>query len=336
MLFGWSAGHGDRRSGRLADTGEPGDFWDVALSPDERHLAVVDHRSVDGHFWISIIDLARNLQVRFSDPQEFSFAPVWSRDSSRVYFFSARSEKPLLFAKAVDEAGPEKVLTAVPEAMRAHDLSPDGKTLLADDWREGGSHRVIVSMTLGESEWHPLMETKFNAELGQFSPDGKRVAYQSDESGRNEIYVTDFPQASHKQRISVEGGTEPRWRHDGQALYYLAPEGTMMSAPSDGRPRPTAVFKVQMRNQSGAFRYAPARDGRFLIINGTPDPRSKDLTVVSTGRSCCTASRSTPLHGPAGSRVDGKLGYSRSSCRETHYSWIGGRELLRGLGTMWR
>ena len=270
----------DRTGKPMGDAGQKGDFWEVALSPDERHAAVVDHRSVDGHFWISLIDLARNLQTPFSDPVEFSYSPVWSGDSNRVYFFSPRGGKQQLFAKSFDEAGADQALITLTEVMRPRDVSPDGKILLAERWRNSANERVLGVMTIGQNDWRPLLETKARTERGQFSPDGRTVAYQSDESGVNEIYITDFPAARHKQRISTAGGTEPRWGHNGKELFYLAPDGTLMSVANADQARPTALFKAQARTQSDAFRYAVARDGRFLIINGTVDPRSRDLSII--------------------------------------------------------
>ncbi len=238
----------------------------------------MDHRSVDGHFWVSIIDLARNLQTQFSDPAEFSFSPVWSRDGTRVSFFSARRGKLQLFGKSVDDAGSEQALVTLTDTIRLCDLSPDGKTFLGVRWRD--SERLLGAMTVGQADWRPILETKAHLQAGQFSPDGKQIAYQSDESGVNEIYVTDFPSARHKQRLSTAGGTEPRWRHDGKELYYVAPDNTLMSVAIAGTSAPAKVFKAQLHPATDDFRYAVARDGRFLIVSGSVDPASRDLSIV--------------------------------------------------------
>ena len=128
----------DRAGRPVGDAGNHGDYWDLTLAPDQQHVAVVDHHAIDGHFWVTLLDLTRNLQTQFSDPAEFSYSPVWSRDSTRVYFFSPRRGKLQLLGKLFDEAGAEQAVATVSEVIRLRDVSPDGRIFLAEQWRNGG------------------------------------------------------------------------------------------------------------------------------------------------------------------------------------------------------
>jgi hypothetical protein len=164
-----------------------------------------------------------------------------------------------------------------------HDISPDGKTLLAERW--GGKDRTIVSATLGQNDWRPLFDSKAQIRRGQFSPDGRWVAYDSNESGRAEVYVADFPAARHKQRISTAGGSDARWPRGSHELFYLTSDGTVMAVAigtgatiSPGTPSP--VLKI-IPSATDGFRYAVSNDGRrFLVINASIGQASRDLSVV--------------------------------------------------------
>ena len=114
------------------------------------------------------------------------------------------------------------------------DWSRDGRYILYEEGGDAtGSDLWVLPMTGstgGPRKPVPFLQTAFNEMLGQFSPDGRWVAYISDESGRNEVYVRSFPAGSGKFQISNNGGTQPRWRDDGKEIYYLAPDGKLMAA----------------------------------------------------------------------------------------------------------
>ena len=274
------------RSGRaLESVGKPGDYWDVELSPDDSYAAAINHRSSDGRFWLETIDLARNVQSPFSDAPLRSFAPVWSRDSKQLYFNSLVNGGSTILAKPVDATGSARPLVNSANRYDLRDLSPDAKIFLADHEIEP-DHFAIATATAGEFRWQPLEQTSASMMKGQFSPDGRSVAYQSNESGAIEIYVVDFPAVQRKQRISTAGGIEPRWRHDGKELFYLAPGGVLMSIATAGPTgfygaRPAPLFKFLGRSQDAGFQYAVYHDGRkFLVVNGAVETNARDLSVV--------------------------------------------------------
>jgi len=137
----------------------------------------------------------------------------------------------------------------------------------------------------GESKPAPLLQSPFSESYGRFSPDGRRIAYVSNESGRSEVYVETFPVPTGKMRISTHGGTEPFWRGDGKELFYLAPDRRLMAVSVDPGPsrfdagRPQPLFEIPV----GAVRnhYVVTADGqRFLLATIAEESFSPAITVV--------------------------------------------------------
>ena len=191
-----------------------------------RRCGFNNHRSLDGHFSIWMIDTARNVSFPFSIQTEPRVAPIWSHDGARVFFQSPRPPGPQAFVKAVDDAGVEQPFAQASGIVRLQDLSADGKILLA---LKGTYSRktTLVYTAYGKEDWVPLLAGGTSEYRGQFSPDALFVAYESDESGAWEIYVVDFPAARRKQESpSREGATlEERCVE----LTYYAPDGALIS-----------------------------------------------------------------------------------------------------------
>ena len=140
----------------------------------------------------------------------------------------------------------------------------------------------------GDRKPSPWLNTPFTETQGQFSPDGHWVAYQSNESGRFEIYVQPFPAASAKWQISTGGGTMPRWRTDGKELFFIAPDAKLMAAAvttSDATfatAPPVALFQTRIVSGSQTLKhnYAVSRDGRFLINELAEASTATPLTLI--------------------------------------------------------
>jgi len=265
--------------------GAPVDSWDLELSPDDRYVAFQHHRSLDCHFSIWLIDTTRNVSSPFSVQSERSYSPVWSHDSARVYFTSARSNslggRRAAFVKAVDDAAPERPLETS-GATFLDDLSSDGKYFVGTQFLRNYT-RSLVYAEFGRETWQPLARSDGSQERPHFSPDGRWVAYDSDESGATEVYIVDFPAARRKQRISTAGGQEPRWTRDGREIVYYAPEGALMSAPFTGGAAglPKRLFHIRFSTGIDGFHYALSRDGqRILAMKEVGVERSRNLNVV--------------------------------------------------------
>ncbi len=273
----------DRGGKALGTLGPVGDYWGIQLSPDNTRVAAVYHRAISGYFAIWLIDVARNLATPFSLENERSTAPAWSPDGTRLYFASV-SRNGQMFSKAVDDANPEQVLSSPRKFIEPLHVSPDGMHLLAalgDD--APGTRRKLVYSIVGKDDWRPLIGSNFRELYGEFSPDGKWVAYQSDETGTHEIWLTDFPGGKQKHRISERGGREPRWRADGQELFYASGDDMLMAAaiaPDPASVRSVPLFRAGPFPVSDGWHYAVMNDGqKFLVQVGRPD-QSRTLNVV--------------------------------------------------------
>jgi hypothetical protein len=136
----------------------------------------------------------------------------------------------------------------------------------------------------------PLVQTRFAEDQGQFSPDGRWIAYRTNESGRNEIYVQAFPGPGGKARVSTEGGSQPRWRRDGKELFFVAPDNRLMAVPVARPPKgqalnvgaPVPLFATRLALMgSPKHQYAVAPDGqRFLMVVSADETTASPITIV--------------------------------------------------------
>ncbi len=274
----------DRGGKALGTLGPVGDYWGIQLAPDNARVAAVMHRALTGYFAIWLIDVARNLATPFSLESERSMAPAWSPDGTRLYFAStSRGEQ--IFSKAADDANAERVLSSPGKVIAPLDVSPDGRYLLAALSDSAGSPgRKLMYSIVGKDDWRPLLGSTFGEQYGEFSPDGQWVAYQSDETGGQEIWLTDFPGGKQKYRVSEHGGREPRWKADGKELFYVGGDDMVMAAaigPNLGSVRSVPLFRAGPFPVSEGRHYAVTSDGqKFLVQVGRPD-QSRTLHVVS-------------------------------------------------------
>ena len=145
-----------------------------------------------------------------------------------------------------------------------------------------------LEMTANERKPRVVVNTPFEERNGQFSSDGRWVAYETNESGRFEIVVQPFPAPSGKWQVSTGGGTQPRWRADGKELYFIAPDGKLMAAPVTASAltfeagTPVALFPTRIAPVVGTFRhqYAVSRDGRFLINQAAEESTTTPITLI--------------------------------------------------------
>ena len=195
--------------------------------------------------------------------------PIWSPDGAQLVFTSNRQTGANLYMKNSDGAQEEKSIVLGGLNNYPNDWSRNGKYILYT----GGNN--LLFMTVPELKSSLFLKAASVLRNGQFSPDGKWVAYASNESGKWEIYVTSFPEPGGKWQVSTGGGEQPRWRGDGKELFYLSSDGKMMAAPvtiganfDAGTPVP--LFQATPRPPVASaelFVYDVSRDGqRFLII----------------------------------------------------------------------
>jgi len=276
------------RSGKTTGTlGEPGLYSNLRLSPDGRRV-VGDQTDPDGghtDIWIhEVVPGTPTTRLTF-DPSSH-WTPVWSPDSKQILFSANRKLGMQLYMKNADGSGSETEV-ADPGAgllVNPWDWSHDGKYAL---FRKGNE---LWYFSWPEGTSKPLVQAKWTVRNAQFSPDGRWMAYASNETGGWEIYVSPFPSANSKWQVSSTGGQEPRWRQDGKELFYLSAEGKMMAVamtPGAGfkAGSPVALFQTTHRRQSisaqDRFSYDVSGDGqRFLINTKMDEANTAPLSVL--------------------------------------------------------
>ena len=257
----------DRQGAVIGSVGDPDQFWTLRLSPDESKVAA---NPAGGDIWL--YDGLTGLPDRFTFSPDNDGAPVWSPTGDQLAFFTWRSGNQALFVKPVDAGDAEFLIAATGITMYPTDWSDDGESLAFD--RNDGQSLDVWVYSFSQGDAFPAASSRFNEREGQFSPNGQWLAYTSDETGEDEVYITSFPGPVSGQRVSDDGGTHPRWRGDGAEVFYVAPGGQVMSvdlsiddeelAPST----PTQLFQTRMWHVGGPNPpYDVTADGsRFLVL----------------------------------------------------------------------
>jgi serine/threonine protein kinase/Tol biopolymer transport system component len=256
----------------------------VDLSPDGSQLAV----GVDGDLWLR--DLARGTAARFTADRAANLISIWSPLGDRIVFDSRRDVHTRLYVKPSNAAAADELLLSTGKDIWANDWSRDGRFLLYSEQVAAGAMDLGVlpmDQSKGTRKPIPYLAGRFNKKQGQFSPDGRFVAYASDESGKFEIYVQPFPNAATgKWPISSGGGVEPRWSRNGSELFYLS--GTKLMAvdvktePNFSAVAPHELFEVPVQSgwSNDGHRWHVAPDGTFLILTFPPETSSYPTTVI--------------------------------------------------------
>jgi Tol biopolymer transport system component len=267
----------DRAGKKLDTVGQPADLQVVSLSPDGARVAFMRRDSQGYQLWIR--DLARGTESRLTSNGANANA-VWSADGTHIFYGSLVPGK--IYQKAADNTGAEEVVeTAVKSPW---DVSRDGRYLFTVTVSKS---EIWVLPLFGDRKPFPYVKTEFRANQPKLSPDGRWLAYRSDESKRNEIYVVSFPQPSAKWQISTEAGQSPIWSQDGRELYYYRPDNKVMavevklsvpgSKPQFGVPK--ALFEARISNNNLSS-FEVSRDGLFLLPVLVDRQASTLMTVV--------------------------------------------------------
>jgi len=183
----------------------------------------------DRRFDIWTRDLARSSESRITFAGNNRY-PVWSADGSHLFFVSDRDGTDKVYQKAANDTGPEELVEAAFKLPM--DASRDGRYLLTvtpgDNPKTGND--IWVLPLLGDRKPSPYVQTEFRENRPRLSPDTHWLAYQSNKSKRDEVYVMSFPQPGQRLQVSSNGGQIPAWSNDGRELYYYSPEGKIMEA----------------------------------------------------------------------------------------------------------
>jgi len=284
-----------RRNGTgIGTVGPPGAYFHFSLARDERHVALTlsRHETGDNNFQsaIWILDALRGTLGKLTFEKGGAGMPVWSEDGNRIVFASGRHGPPTLFLRRIGGAGQDEKLVKGGD-NHPTDWSSDGRTIVYESL-DDKTRNDLWLLSLPDGRRTPFLRSLSNETGGRISPDGKWMAYASDESGRDEIYVTSYPEPHGAARISLDGGAQAEWRRDGRELFYRAPDRKLMAVPInagaafDART-PRALFELPTAPpawiQSGVDQrvYAPSADGqRFLIGVPVAEQSLAPITVV--------------------------------------------------------
>jgi hypothetical protein len=276
----------DRGGRELGTLGPPGDYHDLALSPDGGKLVTSDQEA--NH--LVMADLATRTLRRFTFKPERVTRSNWSPDGRFIAYDSTRNGAFSIFIVPATGAGTEESLDSIGDA-RNPVFSPDGRFLLYEKSSDPKTQYDLWMVPLsGDRKPRPFLRTEANEAHPVFSPNGRWVAYTADMSGRAEVYVRAFPNGEGPWQISTEGGDEAVWRGDGFELFYVSPARRMMAADVNAEggafraSPPKTLFRARMRPPgivSVRNDYIALPDGkRFLIDKLVEDPAKGTITVV--------------------------------------------------------
>lgn len=264
----------DRAGQPLGTIGPVEEFLGVRLSPDGRTIAVtrVDPSLNTPDIWM--LDVDRAVFSRFTFDPWLDVSPVWSSDGQRVLFSSSRLGRLQIFHRAATGGVVEQPLVRPPASIYPDDVTPDGRSLVYSTDPVDGRYDIGL-LRLSDLQTSTLLATRFNESQARLSPDGRWMAYRSDETGRDEIFVREFAGGAVTVQVSSQGGIEAAWRGDGKELYFLSPDDRIMSVRMNvtgARIEASAPASLFQARTAGArlpylTHYAATVDGRRFLVN---------------------------------------------------------------------
>jgi Tol biopolymer transport system component len=279
----------DRGGRELGTITGPGDFVNVVLSPDGKRVAyaLVDPEQNAPDLWL--LDLQPGaVPSRFTFDPGLDTHPVWSPDGSRVVFRSYRNGIGELYEKR-SSGGSEELLPLSGFDKSATDWSRNGSVIVYQRQSERAATLFdIWTLRMADREHAPFVEKPFSETQGKLSPDGRFIAYTSNERGRLEVWVRSFPDSGELWQVSADNGAEPIWRADGRELFYIRADRMLMAVPITAtggfeRGVPRELFTMPISTaQINAYRsnYAAGADGQRFLVNAVVPGEVASLVTV--------------------------------------------------------
>jgi Tol biopolymer transport system component len=280
----------DRAGKEISKAGDPFGATTLSISRDNRR--VVSAQMINNNQDVWLLDLDRNALSRFTFDPGVDVSPIWSPDGQQIVFQSNRRGAYDLYSATAP--GREELLLADGHDKRPLDWSPDRRFVVYADLDPkgiGNWELWALPMDGDRKKPFPVVRKNFDADIAQFSPDGKWIAYQSNESGRFEIYLQPFSEQGGQTIVSTNGGAQVRWRRDGKELFYIALDGRLMSVPIRLSPNtqtiepgtPVSLFPTHV---GGALtypfnqQYDVSQDGQRFLMNTIIEEAPSPITVI--------------------------------------------------------
>jgi Tol biopolymer transport system component/predicted Ser/Thr protein kinase len=278
-------GRDGRRLGVAAGAGR---YVDFQLSPDGRYVAVAEVEPLSDRPDLRLVDLVRGANLRLTTSPATDASPVWSPDSARLVFRSNRERRHDLYIRPAAGGGEDRPFLKTSEAKYPSDWSPDGSFVVYHAEDERTHHDVWAVPIDHPDQPRTLVQTEFDEMQGRISPSGRWLAYTSNQSSRFEVYIQPLQADGRKWQISIDGGSDPKWRADEKELFYIGLDGRMMSvdvnataAVDPGTPRPLFPLRDFAAVAPYLSAYDVQRDGqRFLVRLPIEELKTHPLNVL--------------------------------------------------------
>ncbi|HJQ98377.1 MAG TPA: protein kinase [Candidatus Polarisedimenticolaceae bacterium] len=278
----------DRTGREIGRVGAAGPYRDIALSPDETRLAygLAESRNAAENIWV--MDLRRAVASRLTFGVGTEFWPVWSPDGTRIAYAAEKNGSPALFEKDAGGTGAEREIYSDPKGpLGPSSWSRDGKWIALNILPASRRFQIKL-LSLQDKRVVDFAVADVNQSGGRFSPDGRYLAYTSNESGVREAYVQTIPPGGGKWQISSGGSGGIQWHADGKELFYMTLADELVAVPVEAGSRfepglPKVLFKRALSRSAATAtgpRWTVTADGQKFLINAARETRGDDFSVV--------------------------------------------------------
>jgi hypothetical protein len=270
----------DRKGVSTVVTADANSYEDLSLSPDGREIAMTVEAAT-WNIWAYHLDRGTLTRLTFENDNR---DPLWTPDGKRVVYTSLRNGLFGLYWRPVDGSGPEELLLSTKSLLFANSWSPDGRFLAFGQQDPETGFDIWILPVGGDRKPYPFVRAAFREWFGEFSPDGRWIAYESNETGRSEVYLRPFPGPGGKWQVSTEGGARPEWSRDGRELFYFENDRIMRVTVDAGQAlavgRPELLFPCNCFDSGRFYEVTPDAKHFLLIQNVQPVSPVAQINLV--------------------------------------------------------